>query len=617
MRKSALFALLFMSASACRSASVDARPVPLLPVDEHSFAEPNRVRVMHVDLDLAVDFERQVVAGTAALDLARPDPMAPLVLDQANLEIRRVTAEDGSEREFRIGPEQERFGAPLMVDLWPGDERVRVEYATRTGSEALQWLAPAQTAGKAEPFLYTQGQAILTRSWIPLQDSPGVRVTYSAKVRVPIGLTAVMSAEHLGQDPDGAYHFRMQEPIPCYLIALAVGDLASRAISERSAVWAEPSVVERAQCELVDTERMIAAAEELFGPYRWGRYDLLVLPPSFPYGGMENPRLTFATPTILAGDRSLVSLVAHELAHSWSGNLVTNATWRDFWLNEGFTTYFQGRIMEEVYGKERADMELELAASELKAELASLEPRDQVLHIDLAGRHPDDGQSLVAYDKGALFLVRLEQVFGRKVFDRFLRGWFDGHAFQSVTTADFVATLQARLLERAPELAQQIDVERWLFESGLPDDAPIPRSRSLAEVDATIEQWKAGRSPGELATKGWSTQQWLRFLRGLPALAPEQMTTLDAAFGFLQSGNSEIVCQWLQLAIRYGYSRADARLEEFLMTVGRRKFLRPLYEELAKTPAGLERARALYARARPGYHAVSSVTLDKILELAH
>ena len=583
-------------------------------VDEHSFANPQQVRVTHVALDLKLDFESQRAAGSVRLDLHRTDPNAALVLDDQGLEIRVVRGSDRSERRFDLGAERAGFGRPLRIQLAPTDTSVTIDYSTSPGAEAMQWLAPAQTAGGKQPFLFTQGQAVLTRTWIPLQDSPGVRVTYEARIEAPPQLTVVMSAEQLGRGQDGAWRFRMPQAIPPYLIAMACGDLQFRALSQRCGVYAEGPVVEGAAAELADTEAMVVAAEQLFGPYRWGRYDLLILPPSFPYGGMENPRLTFATPTILAGDKSLVALVAHELAHSWSGNLVTNATWRDFWLNEGTTVYFENRIMEAVYGDERARMEQVLGRANLEDEMADLDPRDTVLHIDLAGRHPDEGFSQVPYEKGALLLRRIEQVFGREAFDRFLRNYFDSHAFQSITTDDFEAWLQAELFAQAPELAAQIDLQAWLNAPGLPADAPVAQSDSLVLVEAALAEWRAGRAAGELSTQAWVTQQWLHFFESMPAdVDADDLAELDAAFGFTQSGNSEILCAWLELAIQRGYHGSDATLEAFLMNVGRRKFLKPLYTALIATPEGRERALAIYAQARPRYHAVSTKTLDELL----
>jgi len=580
--------------------------------DAHSFAEPNRVRVRHLDLDLTLDFERKVAHGSARLELERRAADAPLTLDTSGLAIERVTGSDGGARAFRLG-EAGELGRPLAIELEPGDRDVTIAYATTGGAEALQWLAPEQTEGGRHPFLFTQGQSILTRTWIPLQDSPGVRITYAARVRAPEPLTVVMSAEPRGRDDDGAFRFELDRPIPPYLIALACGELASRPISERCAIWAEPAMLERAHAEFVETEAMIQAAEELFGPYRWGRYDMIVLPPAFPFGGMENPLLTFLTPTVIAGDRSLTSLVAHELAHSWSGNLVTNATWRDFWLNEGTTVYFEQRIVEEVYGVERARMERELALDALRKTIAEMEPWKTVLHVDLDGKHPDAGFSSVPYDKGALFLRRLEEAVGREALDRFLRDWFDEHAFQSVTTLDFEAFLRQHAIAERPGF-EDVDVDAWLFGTGLPDDVPETESDAFERVEREVARWTAGTPATELATEGWVTQQWLHFLEELPKeLDPARMAELDAAFGLTSSGNSEILCAWLVLAIRHGYAAADARLEEFLGTVGRRKFLQPLYEELVKTDAGRERARRLYDEFRPRYHAVSSGTLDGIV----
>lgn len=587
-------------------------PAPI-PHDPHSFGEPNRARVRHVELDLALDFDAARVQGTARLDLERGDPDAPLTLDSLGLRVRSVTGADGGERPFRFGDEVPKLGRPLVIELAPADDAVTIAYETSPGAEALQWLAPEQTAGGQHPFLFTQGQSILTRSWIPLQDSPGVRVTYGARVRAPEPLTVVMSAERRARGADGAFRFALELPIPPYLIALACGELASRDVSARCAIWAEPSMLERAHHEFAETEAMIRSAERLFGPYRWGRYDMIVLPPAFPFGGMENPLLTFLTPTAIAGDRSLTSLIAHELAHSWSGNLVTNATWRDFWLNEGTTVYFEQRIVEEIYGPERVAMERRLALDALAKAMARMEPWETVLHVDLAGKHPDDGFSSVPYDKGALFLLRLEEAVGRESFDRFLRAWFDGHAFRSVTTADFQAFLERELVAREPALAA-VDVDRWLYGPGLPDDVPRIESDAFELVEAELDRWRAGTAATDLATDGWVTQQWLHFLARLPdPLTAAQLAELDQAFGFTRSGNSEILSAWLVLTIRDGHAPAAARLEEFLLTVGRRKFLEPLYKELVKTEAGRERARRIYERARPRYHAVSSGTLDEVV----
>ncbi|MEP7271502.1 MAG: M1 family aminopeptidase/hydrolase, partial [Acidobacteriota bacterium] len=388
--------------------------------DVHSYSNPDKVKVTHVDLDLEVLFDRKVLKGTATHRLERvaASAAAPaLLLDTRGLVIEKAeTSSDGTTfqpAEFSLGTANAILGAPLEIKLPAAATTVRVTYESTPGAAGLQWLEPPQTAGKKHPYLFTQSEPILARSWIPLQDTPGVRQTYAARIRTPVGLRAVMSAENdPNAAPNGEYRMRMTQAIPSYLIALAVGDIAFRSLGQRTGVYAEPSVVDAAAREFADTEKMVETGEKLYGPYRWERYDILVLPPSFPLGGMENPRLTFATPTVIAGDKSLVSLIAHELAHSWSGNLVTNATWSDFWLNEGFTTYFERRIIEEVYGRPRAEMEAVLGRQDLERELKEMDDRDELLVVDLAGRDPDDGLTHVPYEKGALFLRQLEETWG-------------------------------------------------------------------------------------------------------------------------------------------------------------------------------------------------------------
>jgi len=610
-------------------AAPDGRP------DVHSFAHPDQIRVTRVELDLEVDFAAKRLAGTATLAVERR-PGCPtdalLVLDTRGLVVEKVTAprDTGGNAPgvpFQLGKEDAVLGTPLSVTLPADAPRVRVHYHTTERSSALQWLDPKGTAGGKQPFLFTQSEAIHARSWIPLQDSPGVRVTYAATVRVPAALTALMSADRKPAGGDAAavpaaalrtFTFDMPQPIPPYLIALAVGDLAFRPLGPRTGVFAEPSVVEAAAREFADTEAMVAAIETRFGPYRWGRYDLLVLPPSFPFGGMENPKLTFATPTVLAGDKSLVSLVAHELAHSWSGNLVTNATWRDFWLNEGFTTYLERRVVEDLYGNARAEMERELGYKELRAELAAFPPRDQVLHIDLAGRDPDEGMTRVPYEKGALFLRTLETAFGRQALDAFLRGYFDHFAFRSLTTDDFERYLKTHLLDANAQAARTIDLRAWLHEPGLPADAPLPRSNRFAAVGGLAREWAEGRTlTTQLDTRAWSTQEWLHFLRSLPDRVPaDRLSDLDRAFGLTDRSNAEVAQQWLLVAVRNDYRAVDEQLETFLTTVGRRKFLIPLYTELLKTPEGAKRARAIYAKARPFYHPIAVESVDKLMKAA-
>ena len=590
--------------------------------DVHSYANLTQARVRHVDLDLEVRFDERILRGIATLTIDHVQPDADtIVLDTRDLTIRRVetsTPNAGTwPATFQVGSADPVLGAPLTVFLPPDTTHVSVQYETSPAASGVQWLASPQTAGKQHPFMFTQSQAIHARSWIPLQDSPGVRVTYSARVRTPPELRAVMSAANTpGAPTSGDYRFEMAQPIPSYLIALAVGDLAFEPLGARSGVYAEPAVISAAVREFEDTEAMIEATERLYGEYRWERYDLLVLPPSFPFGGMENPRLTFATPTILAGDKSLVSLVAHELAHAWSGNLVTNATWRDLWLNEGFTTYLERRILEEVYGRDREEMEAVLGRQALIDELARLDDRDEILHVDLAGRDPDDGMTKIPYEKGALFLRHLEEAAGRERFDQFLRAYFDAFAFRSITTDDFLAYLTEHLLEDGDERIAQVPITAWVREPGLPEGAPAARSDAFSAVKRQAERWLRGDTPAaQLETGPWTTHEWLYFLRVLPEqLADSRLSELDAAFGLTQSGNSEIAHAWLLLATRSGYAQANERLQEYLVTIGRRKLIQPLYEALAETSEGRARALDIYRMARPGYHPIAIDTIDQLLE---
>jgi len=599
--------------------------------DFHSYANPSAVRVRHLDLDWDVLFDQKILKGTAVLTIERVSQTEPLILDTRDLKIEKVEASvDGvvySAGTFNIGPSDKILGAPLTIPLPAKATRVRIHYSTSPGASGLQWLDPAQTAGKKDPFVFTQSQAIHARSWIPTQDTPQVRVTYTARVRTPRRLLAVMSAENLsGTARDGDYSFRMRQAIPSYLIALGVGDLRFRSLGPRTGVYAEPPVIDLAAKELSDTEKMVVATERLYGPYRWGRYDILVLPPSFPYGGMENPRLTFATPTILAGDKSLVSLVAHELAHSWSGNLVTNATWRDFWLNEGFTTYLERRILEVVYGRPREEMEAALGLRDLNEEIAGLDDRDEILHIDLKGRDPDDGSTDIPYEKGALFLRHLEGTFGRVRFDRFLKSYFNHFAFQSITTEQFVAYLKQNLLAKEPALAARVPIDEWINQPGIPASAPQPASPAFARVEEAAKRWLRGElAAAKIPTARWTTQEWLHFLKTVQdevstrsgsdrVNAADRMVELDKAFHLTRSGNSEIAFQWLLMSIRNRYEPATQRLEEFLTTIGRRKFIKPLYEELAKTPEGKERALAIYRRARSTYHPIAVTSIDDVLK---
>ena len=601
--------------------------------DVHSYARPEIARVRNVALDLTADFERNILSGTATLTVMAEPGATQVVLDTRNLDIRSVKDAAGQPLPFALGDADPILGQSLTVTFpafAAGESReIVIDYATRPDASALQWLTPSQTAGGQKPYLFSQGQAILTRTWVPTQDSPGIRQTYEARIVAPADLTVVMSAQHLTPEGESAgegrkaWRFRMTNPIPPYLIAIGIGELEFAAFDERSGVWTEPSRLQAAHDELVSTADMVDAAEKLYGPYRWGRYDLLVLPPSFPFGGMENPRLTFATPTIIAGDRSLVSLVAHELAHSWSGNLVTNATWADFWLNEGFTVYFENRIMEALYGPERALMLQSLGWGDLQSTLADLPPADTRLKLDLAGRDPDEGLTDVAYEKGAAFLRTIERIVGRDRFDAWLTGYFERNAFRPMTTERFLEDIRTHLIRGDAGLEQQLMMDAWIYQPGMPSNWVPPVSTAFVPVDAAARAFFADKGPAAaIPWAGWSTQERQRFLAWRPEnlrdgadwLTDAQLADLEATLNLRDEGNAEVLFSWLQIAVQHRYQPAVPTLEKFLTTMGRRKFVLPLFTSLwAERDWGRPIATRLYARARPGYHPVTTNSVDAVV----
>ncbi len=584
-----------------------------IPIDDvHSQANYQDVELSHLLWDATVDFDRQVIEATATWIIKQTQPTDFLLLDTKDLQIKSVLLNGSDKTQFELLEENELLGRALKIEIFENTERVSIMYETSPEAEALQWLSPAQTADKQEPFLYTQSQAILARTWLPCMDSPGMRFTYTANVQVPEYLLALMSATNPVSNSDtGMYHFEMEQPIPAYLFALAVGVLEYRKIGENSGVYAEPSLIDKAAKEFSDLPNMIQTAENLYGPYRWGQYDILVLPPSFPFGGMENPRLTFATPTIIAGDKSLTSLIAHELAHSWSGNLVTNATWNDFWLNEGFTVYFEERIMEALYGRDYSEMLASLSYRGLQSELKELPKADTHLYLHLAGRNPDDGLTAVAYDKGYLFLRNIEEQIGREHFDAFLKSYFSTYGFKVMDTEHFIDLLNREIIKKDIYLSDKINSKAWVYGPGLPKNHPVPSSNKFRQIDRVIEEDDASQL--KEVSKEWTSQEWQYFIQSLPRdLGTDKMAYYDSLFHFTNSNNSEIQFDWYKLAILNQYQAAYPSIEEFLIRVGRRKFLTPLYKAMIDS-GQQDFAKEIYAQARPNYHSVSRNTLDELI----
>ena len=620
--------LLTLLMASCTTKVEKVKPKKTIPVNNHSFSNIEEVHTTHLHLDLNVDFINKRLSGVARHKMDNQGTNQA-VFDIKGLKIQKVTtgnSENEKVRNFEIGPGVENtiLGQPLIVNIDKNTAYVNIYYETTEESEALDWLDSALTSSKNKPFLYTQGQAILTRTWIPIQDAPSNRITYSADLKVPSDLMAVMSASNpIEKNNEGKYHFDMKQPIPCYLIALAVGDLVYGDLGNHTGVYCEPELLEASMYEFEDLPNMMEAAEKLYGKYAWDQYDLLILPYSFPFGGMENPRLTFANPTLLAGDRSLVSVVAHELAHSWSGNLVTNETWNDFWLNEGFTVYFENRIMEEIIGKNGADNLALIEFFELQEELERIEnsghPEDAHLFLDLDGRDPDDGMTDVAYVKGAFFLKTLEAYVGRDKMDVFLKSYFDHFKFTSVNTDKFVSYLEKELLEK---YNIDFNYKEWIYQPGIPESCIKLKSdgfENVKDMAITFANGETDENWDQLPfnkRSNYSVQEWLTFIRHLPsAINVEKMTMLDNQLAFSEWTNAEIQFEWFMKSVSSNYTNAYPYLESFLEKIGRRKFILPLYEALYKNVNTRGKALEWFKDYNKNYHAVSSNSIAEALEL--
>ncbi len=585
--------------------------------DTHTFSEPEKAVVTHLDLDIVVDFSNRILSGKASWTIDNKSKGNAIVFDQNGLEITKVTlGNDDTPTEFESGDPVEFHGRPLKIAIAPNTTRVNIYYKTTQDAVALQWLAPEQTADKKHPFLFSQGQSIWTRTWVPCQDSPAIRFTYDAKVTVPQNLMAVMSAVNPQQkNGTGVYQFKQDKPIPSYLMALAVGDIAFKPIDHRTGVYAEPSVLDKAAWEFGELGKMVYAAEELFGPYRWGRYDVLVLPPSFPYGGMENPNLTFLTPGVIAGDRSLTSLLAHELGHSWSGNLVTNATWDDIWLNEGFTTYVEHRIGEAIYGKQEADMQDVLSRKVLSDNLADygVNHPATALKVNVDGQNADNSLTDIPYEKGYAFLQVVEQAVGRERFDAFITEYFNTYAFKSIHTDEFLRYFNDKLIRGDQLLADKIKADQWIFKPDLPDNITKVASADFERIDEIQRSWRKTGVSG-LAKKIRSTNERQRFIDYLPEdLTVPEMAAIDREFRFTELGNFVIKRQWFVQAIRHRYSPAYPEIEKFLIATSRTGSLHTLYKEMVKTPDGKLWAKRIFEQAKPGYHGTTVQDLEVLL----
>jgi leukotriene-A4 hydrolase len=580
-------------------------------LDPHSYADDAQPRTKSFDWRASVDFSTRVLTAELTLRFVAPAAGGPLDLDTRALAVDAVLDAAGARLEHTLHAADPILGSRLEIAVPRGVESILIRYRTAPEASALQWLTPEQTLGKKHPHLFSQCQAIHARSVLPCQDTPSIRQTFTASVDVPASLRVVMAAAPIGRDVQAERaieRFEMPQPIPPYLFAFAVGDLVSKDLSPRSRVWTEPAQLEAAAWEFEHVEDQIQAAETLFGPYDWERFDLLVMPPSFPYGGMENPRLTFLTPSLLAGDRSLVNVVVHELAHSWTGNLVTNANAEHFWLNEGFTVFAERRILEALDGAEMAALHAALGYEKLLEAFVLLEAQPELtkLRTSLAGVDPDEAFSVVPYEKGYLFLKALEVTAGREAFDALLATWLRTHRFGAATTDDFLALVEKEL----PGLLAKVDAKTWIDAPLLPAVFWKPESARLTAI-----QKVTGRIPTKDEGSAWSATEWHLYLETMPR--PSTIATceeLDATFALTASRNPEVLVSWLVVACASGYAPALPRVREVLATTGRMKYLKPLYRALDGRPETKQLARDLFARLSGTYHPIAQQVLRWLAE---
>jgi len=624
MRLITLLLLTFALFACSQDENSAAQKEPLdLTHDYFSFANTDQFVTEHINLNLTVDFDLQQLSGLVSLKMRRLDPKANhIILDTRDLHIENILVggpeSSGSEATFKYTKQHPKLGQALKIKLPDGLEYqqellVKILYKTDPSASALQWLPKELTAGGEFPFMFSQSQSIHARSWVPLQDTPSVRITYEATIHTPPSLLAVMSADNDPLTPrNGEYHFNMPQAIPSYLLAIAVGNIYFAPIGEDTGIYAEPEMLDASVFEFASTQTMLATAESIYGPYQWGRYDLLILPPSFPFGGMENPRLSFITPSVLAGDQSLVSLIAHELAHSWAGNLVSNRTWRDIWLNEGITSYLDARLMEVLYGKDRADEERVLAYRELLQGFEEVSLPMQALapveNID----DPDESQGSMHYQKGQLFLQHMENKFGRQIFDPFLAGYFKHFEFQSISSEQFLDYLDQNLLTKYPGKFSRSQAEEWLYQPGLPADTPIPVSATLVKAERMATSWAVGEiTVDDILLEKWSPHATVHFLNNLPLdLTEAQLLELDNGFGFSQTRNAEIGRAWfIQVATRR-FLPAYEVMKAYLNSYGRTRLIYPVYMALLNNGKDADLAREIFNGARQNYHPLTNTYIE-------
>jgi aminopeptidase N len=586
----------------------------MTPHDPHSYADLVQGQISHIDLRIKANFETHILHVEADYQLEEP-VSGSLFLDTSKIELESAQANE-QPIQFEFDEQDELLGERLHLRGLENASSFTLKFATSPEARALQWLPAVQTAGGEYPFLFSQCQAIHARSVFPCQDTPSVRFTFTAEVEVPGTLTAVLAAEQVDVEERGAnnvFRFKMPQPIPSYLFAIGAGNLVFRELGPRTGVYAEPELVDAAAWEFAENEGKIVEAEKLLGPYLWGRYDLLILPPSFPYGGMENPRLTFLTPTAILGTRGQASLITHELAHAWTGNLVTNATWEDFWLNEGWTTYAETRITEILEGKEAADLMAVYYEQRLFEimELVGMESPLNCLKVPSQGRDPDASFTIVPYYKGSFLIKEFEYVVGRERFDAFIQKYTGKFQFQSLTTEAFLTFLKGEL----PEVFEKINIQGWVYEPGLPEKRTRPQSDLYDEVQDVLAEYKAGTRPTREQVANWHRYQILSFLQALPKQIPVEDCKYFEEILELESKNDGAHYSiFYALCVTSGYKEILPRIEEFIGRIGRILYIAPIFRAMIATDWAKPHARRILEEVRERHHKITVHVINSLLE---
>jgi len=582
--------------------------------DPASYTDLSQGKIKHIDFHISVDFVTRTFDVKARYQLQEP-VHGPLFLDSFKIELKEANT-NGRKLEWEFDPEDEILGQRLHLKGFEGDSTFTLKFRTSPEARALQWLDESQTVGGKHPFLFSQCQAIHARSIFPCQDSPSVRFTYSAEVEVPQELVAAMAAEQIEvqEGKQTTFLFKMPQPIPSYLFALGVGNLAFRELGPRTGIYAEPQTIEAAAWEFAENETKIVEAEKLLGPYLWGRYDLLVLPPSFPYGGMENPRLTFLTPTAILGTRGQTSLISHELAHAWTGNLVTNATWQDFWLNEGWTTYAETRITEVLEGTDSKDLHLAFNEKELIKIMERVGMNSPQTCLKLPDeKDVDSFATSIPYYKGCFFLQECEYAVGRERFDDFIQKYMASFQFQSLTTEAFLDFLKAEL----PEVFEKVDVHKWIYEPGLIEERHKPKSYLFDEVQQTLRDYEKGVKPTKEQIQNWHRYQVLSFLQGLPKkISVEDCQYFDDILELKKRNDIAFFSFFYVICIASGYQEILPRVEQFMANIGRMLYVLPIVRAMIGTDWSRGYIRPLFERVRDRHHQITVKAIEGLLKKA-